>query len=168
MIDYMRIMIDYYPNNIWGGSCRTYEQIMWKDTTAPKPTKAELLALWDVVQLDISKEDKILATSAMVNIGIERGFYSLATGTLFFYRANTEDQRNLIGSVASGIDMPFPTRINQTDTTKTYVVHTHEQLRRVLNDGAVSKLAALQKFNNFKIKVNACKNIDELALVVWP
>ena len=39
------VLIEYYPNNVW--ICGdTYESLIWKDKTTPKPTEEELNIKW--------------------------------------------------------------------------------------------------------------------------
>ena len=45
MIDYSQILIRHYPNAQWSLNGDTYEGLTWLDAT-PKPTQAELDALW--------------------------------------------------------------------------------------------------------------------------
>ena len=43
IMDY--VLMEYYPDNVWIRG-DTYESLIWKDTTEPKPTQEHLESLW--------------------------------------------------------------------------------------------------------------------------
>jgi len=44
--------MEYYPDNVW--ICGdTYESLIWKDTTEPKPTEEHLESLWKELKKNI-------------------------------------------------------------------------------------------------------------------
>jgi hypothetical protein len=51
MIDYSLILAKKYPSTIWALNGDTYEGLQWMDSS-PKPTQAELDALWPQVQYE--------------------------------------------------------------------------------------------------------------------
>ena len=51
MIDYSKILMANYPGTQWTWNGDTYEGLDWLDAS-PKPTQAELDALWPQVEYD--------------------------------------------------------------------------------------------------------------------
>ena len=51
------VMMKYYPNNVW--ICGdTYESLIWKDTTEPKPTEEELNVKWEELKKDNMRQER--------------------------------------------------------------------------------------------------------------
>jgi hypothetical protein len=50
-VDYAAVLVARYPGTIWGLNGNTYEGLDWYDES-PKPTQAELDALWPQVQYE--------------------------------------------------------------------------------------------------------------------
>jgi len=166
-IDIPLVLKKNYPTAKWGGSAATYDLLVWKDTTIPKPTLAELQAQWNVIDLEYAKMDKIKELSDACEAEILGGFQSSALGTPYWYGGTQEDQLNLIGVVASGQPSPFSVKKNKTDIQKTYINHTAAQLQQVMYDGKMFKLQLLQKFNNLKDQVLAATDIQTVQSFVW-
>ena len=55
MIDYTQILTINYPNTEWSLNGNSYDDLMWLDSS-PKPTQAELDALWPVTQTKITNQ----------------------------------------------------------------------------------------------------------------
>jgi hypothetical protein len=51
MSDYSAILTSKYPGTIWSINANDYDTLTW-DNTTPKPTKAELDALWPQVDYE--------------------------------------------------------------------------------------------------------------------
>lgn len=51
MIDYTKILVNKYPGTIWALNGDTYDGLTWLSDT-PKPSQAELDALWPQVQYE--------------------------------------------------------------------------------------------------------------------
>jgi hypothetical protein len=58
MIDYSQILLNNYPNTQWILAGNSYENLDWHDV-APKPTQAELDALWESTQVAIAAQEQI-------------------------------------------------------------------------------------------------------------
>ena len=51
------VMIEYYPDNVW--ICgNTYESLIWKDKTTPKPTQEELNIKWKELKKDNMRQER--------------------------------------------------------------------------------------------------------------
>jgi hypothetical protein len=46
MIDYSKILQQYYPGTTWSLNGDEYSGLIWRDETVPQPTQEELDALW--------------------------------------------------------------------------------------------------------------------------
>jgi hypothetical protein len=55
MIDYTQILTINYPNTEWSLNGNSYDDLMWLDSS-PKPTQAELDALWPETQTTITNQ----------------------------------------------------------------------------------------------------------------
>jgi hypothetical protein len=55
MIDYARILTFNYPNAQWSLNGDAYDGLTWLDTS-PKPTQAELDALWESTQAAVAAQ----------------------------------------------------------------------------------------------------------------
>lgn len=56
MIDYTKILNDYYPGKQWVLNGDEYDGLIWMDSS-PKPTQAELDALWIPTQEKNAKQN---------------------------------------------------------------------------------------------------------------
>lgn len=54
MIDYALILTTKYTGSLWALNGETYDGLEWMDTS-PKPTQAELDALWPQVQTEVER-----------------------------------------------------------------------------------------------------------------
>jgi hypothetical protein len=55
MLNYAQILSINFPNTSWSLTGDTYDGINWQDTT-PKPTQAELDALWPATQTTVANQ----------------------------------------------------------------------------------------------------------------
>lgn len=105
--NYLDIIGDYYPTASAhvnaGDSPDVYTDIVWDSTSI---SQAEL----DYVKLIDVKTEKIIAFSELAREEIVVGFTSSALGTPHTYDSEPEDQLNLIGSVATSVDMYYSCR----------------------------------------------------------
>ncbi|EKD22678.1 MAG: hypothetical protein ACD_84C00013G0004 [uncultured bacterium] len=174
-MNYLECITKYYPNVFvtCQGDVNTYADIQWA-AGDPIPTQAEL----DIKIFTYLKSAKIEELSEACQADIMAGFNSMALGTLHRYDSHEEDQLNLIGTVTKTAPTPaaldgtsylYASReiINGVEQPKTYLMHTHAQLRQVLDDGATYKLMELVKFNTKKMEVLAMTTVAELDTVIW-
>lgn len=171
------ILGKYYPNVQVHcvGADIAYANLVW-DGGDPLPTEAELTAL----QLADIKAEQISMLSEQCQQSICGGFQSSGLGSPTWYDSEEVDQLNLVGaSLSTG---PTPTNPDGTSieyavrpingdgslAPKTYVSHTHDQLKTVLGDGAQVKLQYLQKFNTKRDYINnQTSTIAEVLAVTW-
>ena len=107
----------------------------------PPPTPADLAS------------KKVNSLSTACEVAIESGFISEALGTEHTYQSERDDQLNLIGASAAGVDMPY--KCADVNSAWAYRQHTAAQLKQVLADGAAVKLSHLQKFGQLRDQVEA-------------
>lgn len=70
--DYTTILIRKYPGTQWSVNAEDYDQITWL-SDGEKPTKAELDALWPIVQQEIADEKAAKAAAkaaALAKLGL--------------------------------------------------------------------------------------------------
>jgi len=60
MSNYAMILTENYVGKQWSLDGTTYDGLQWHDTT-PKPTQAELDALWESTQAQIAAKDQAAA-----------------------------------------------------------------------------------------------------------
>lgn len=155
------------------GDDTVYSNLVW-DGGDPLPTEQELqnIALTDVKGIKIKQLSDTCAQAIL------DGFISSALGLPFKYDAEDVDQINLLGAVTatapstqypSGTSMMYAVRpvVDGVYGAKYYTVHTHDQLKQVLIDGAAYKLTQLQHFNNLRDAVNAAATVQEIDAISW-
>lgn len=77
------------------------------------------------------------------------GFESSALGEAHIYDSEDVDQINLIGSVAAGGTVYYKCQ-RKSDGVKDFLPHTNTQIKKVLNDGSLRKVALLQHCSALK------------------
>ena len=164
MIDYIETLATFHSNvGVSAADACDYNTINWQGNTPIAKTTLE--GEW----LDIYKAEYIEAMSQQARADIVDGFQSLALGGSpggYWYDSEEEDQLNLIGSASAGDDMNYSCRDTQGGT-KTYRLHTHEQLLQVVRDGRDVKLGILQTFNTKKAAVLAAADKDAVDAITW-
>ncbi len=95
---------------------------------------------------------------------IVKGFTSSALGSEHTYQASRDDQSNLVGRVASGIDGQFKC---YDGTQWAFKPHTAEEIRQVLEDGDAVKLGFLQKAGMLRAEIDACTTLADAKNVIW-
>ncbi|MDI7218849.1 hypothetical protein QMN07_15215 [Leptospira santarosai] len=89
------------------------------------------------------------------------GFQSAALGEPHFYNSDRDDQLNLIGLAALGTSELLKCTQDLV-AKKEYTMHTTEQLKIVLIDGANRKKFLLHKAGDLKTKISNATTIGEL------
>lgn len=119
------------------------------------------------------KKDEINATCEKAIIS---GFKSSSLQDEYLYQSDRDDQLNLTGLVANGIDdflkcglvtIVLENSIEKKVITWDYKLHTIAQLKDVLADGAKYKLDLLIKANTLKIQVQNATTVNELDGINW-
>lgn len=105
MVNYIEILGEFYPSTqaYCAGDPSVYNDITWVDSAI---NQAEL----DGIHLAKVKTDKILEFAEYARQDIVIGFTSSALGYPHEYDSEAEDQLNLIGAVATTVDMPYSCR----------------------------------------------------------
>ncbi len=125
-----------------------------------------------VLAAKIAKIEELSQAAADNIVG---GFTSNALGFPKIYDSKLEDQTNLIGSVTAtspsaanpdGTSSYYATR-DPVDGTKSYLPHTHDQLRQVLDDGATIKLYILQAFAMLRYMVELQTTVSAINAYTW-
>ena len=129
----------------------------WKDVFAP--------VIPDVT-LDQVKEAKRAALNDLCNAQISAGFTSDALGTAFGYGGALVDQSNLIGSVVLGTDVVYVCT-NLTTNLKGAYPHTAAQIKKVLVDGSIVKLALIQKYRTLADAVLNATTAAQVNAINW-
>ena len=62
MIEYTTILVRRFANSEWTMNANDYDQLVWL-SDSPKPSKAELDALWSEVQAEIEAERQARITA---------------------------------------------------------------------------------------------------------
>lgn len=94
-------------------------------------------------------------------------FESDALGSSYYYASEQEDQQNLIGAVTTGQSIPFKVFLNKDDNVGQFELHTHSQLLKALNDGAIIKLTLMQKRDTLLESIKQAETIDEIISFIW-
>lgn len=115
--------------------------------------------------LDSIKAAKTAEINAACAATISGSFSSNALGTPHTYDSELEDQLNLIGAVGLGTGLPY--RCANAAGVKEFRLHTAAQLKQVAADGAVIKLAALERAATLKAQVQAAADAAAVSAVVW-
>ncbi|WP_078125864.1 hypothetical protein [Leptospira alexanderi] len=100
--------------------------------------------------IDISKRRKELIRSVdrFCELKIIAGFDSSALGEIHHYESDREDQLNLIGSVSLNSEVLY--KCTNSLGLKEYRTHSASEIKQVLNDGAIRKVALLQRAYELK------------------
>lgn len=143
---------DQPDNTYWDSSSST-----WKDVF--------VLSIPDVT-LDQVKEAKRAALNDRCNAQIKAGFTSDALGTMHGYGGALEDQINLIGSASLGMDVVYVCTDLQTKL-KGATPHTAAQIKKVLVDGSIVKLALIQKYRTLVDTVSSAATAVQVNAINW-
>lgn len=108
--------------------------------------------------LEKSKADKTAEINAACATEIVGGFDSAALGSLHHYTATLEDQANLLGLIAIGLDGEFT--CTDAAGVKARRLHTLAQLKQVLADGGAFKDLRLARARTLKDRIAAAPNAD--------
>ena len=139
-----------------------------------KDTKTFILK--DLRTLEEMKKSKLTTINIACETAIISGFKSSSLQAEYLYQSDRDDQLNLMGLVANGIDnflkcglatIVLENSIEKEVITWDYILHTIAQLKQVLADGAKYKLDLLTKANTLKIQVQNATTVNELDGINW-
>ncbi|EMJ91271.1 hypothetical protein [Leptospira alstonii] len=115
------------------------------------------------IDLDRKKESILRSLPSICESKIVSGFFSSALGAPHFYGSDREDQINLIGSVSLNASVPY--KCVDPNGIKEYRIHSAEQIKQVLNDGAVRKVFLLQRVGELKTLLQEANSWEELSRI---
>ncbi|MBM9578999.1 hypothetical protein JWG45_17775, partial [Leptospira sp. 201903070] len=76
------------------------------------------------------------------------------------YGSDRDDQLNLVGSVSLNSSVPY--KCTNSNNVKEYVVHSAQQIKQVLSDGAIRKTFLLQKVSDLKSAIQSAATVEEI------
>ena len=131
------------------------------NTPEPEFTDAEIIAT--------AKQTKRAGLEASCETEIIGGFSSSALGTEHWYKSELTDQLNIVGVVAGGADGYFKAGVKDAQgiITWDWVLHTAQQLKAVLGDGAMVKITLLQKLTVLKAQIDLATTQAQIESATW-
>ncbi len=118
--------------------------------------------------LDEIKTAKVAELTHAFNAALNAGFTSDALGSTHRYDSETHNRENLIGAVATGVPQMFTCNDNQNSAnSKRQRLHTAEQLKQVLIDGAARKQALIARLREKRTAVLAATTIAAVNAITW-
>ncbi|EMJ49341.1 hypothetical protein [Leptospira santarosai] len=101
-----------------------------------------------VIDVDQKKNSLIRLVNSICEQKIVSGFASTALGASYFYSSDRDDQLNLVGLVSLNASVLY--KCTDKDGIKEYRNHTADQIKQVLNDGAIRKTLLLKNCASLK------------------
>ncbi|MDI7227907.1 hypothetical protein QMM87_04345 [Leptospira santarosai] len=101
-----------------------------------------------VIDVDQKKNSLIRIVNSICEQKIVSGFASTALGASYFYSSDRDDQLNLVGLVSLNASVLY--KCTDKDGIKEYRNHTADQIKQVLNDGAIRKTLLLKNCASLK------------------
>ncbi|ASV10745.1 DUF4376 domain-containing protein [Leptospira santarosai] len=116
-----------------------------------------------IVDLIQKKDSLIKQINSICESKITAGFASTALGALHFYSSDRDDQLNLVGLVSLNASVLY--KCTDKNGIKEYRNHTADQIKQVLNDGAIRKTLLLKNCASLKAMIQAVgadSKLDEI------
>ncbi|MGQ2871625.1 DUF4376 domain-containing protein, partial [Leptospira santarosai] len=116
-----------------------------------------------IVDLIQKKDSLIKQINSICESKITAGFASTALGVLHFYSSDRDDQLNLVGLVSLNASVLY--KCTDKNGIKEYRNHTADQIKQVLNDGAIRKTLLLKNCASLKAMIQAVgadSKLDEI------
>ncbi|WJD63104.1 phage tail protein [Pseudomonas kurunegalensis] len=113
-------------------------------------------------------QERVTEIDATCSARIFGGFWSSALGDSYCYSTALDDQVNLSGAAALGVDLSYPCA--DRSGIKAYRPHTAAQLRLVADDFTRVKLQLLQQAYSLKERLQQArdaKDLNGINAVVW-
>lgn len=145
----------------------TYSSIEALDTTA-YCSQINIIDLKSGQRLGLAeaKSLKVAEINTKAESLITSGFNSSALGSPHTYQSDRDDQLNLLGTYQAGVDSLFKCLPSNSEEWE-WKLHTPEQLKQVIQDGAAYKSELLQRANLLKGQVKAATVKRELNSIAW-
>lgn len=112
--------------------------------------------------------ERVLEIDMTCSQQITGGFWSSVLGDRYCYSSTLDDQLNLSGAAALGVDLSYPCA--DLSGTKSYWPHSAAQLRQVADDFTRFKLELLQQAYGLKVLLQQAREAKDLAAleaVAW-
>ena len=120
------------------------------------------------LSLEEIKRLRIRALHQGFDAALNAGFASDALGTPHRYDSEPHNRENLIGAVATGAEQMFTCDDNQGNPdSKQQRLHSPEQLKAVLMDGAAVKQTLIARFRARRARVWAATDETQVNAVAW-
>ncbi|MBW9233600.1 hypothetical protein JQK62_15025 [Leptospira santarosai] len=116
-----------------------------------------------IVDVDQKKDSLIKLVNSICESKITAGFASTALGAPHFYSSDRDDQLNLVGLVSLNASVLY--KCTDKNGIKEYRNHTADQIKQVLNDGAIRKTLLLKNCASLKAMIQAVgadSKLDEI------
>lgn len=113
-------------------------------------------------------QERVQEVDTICSQRITGGFWSSVLGERFCYSTTLDDQLNLSGAAALGVDLSYPCA--DQAGVKAYRLHTAAQLRQVADDFTRFKLELLQQAYSLKAllqQARDAKDLTALESVTW-
>jgi hypothetical protein len=113
-------------------------------------------------------QERVQEIDATCSLQITGGFWSAVLGDRHCYSTTLDDQINLSGAAALGVDLTYPCA--DVSGAKAYRPHTAVQLRQVADDFTRMKLQLLQQAYSLKEQLQLARDAKDLAgleAVAW-
>ncbi|MBM9578995.1 hypothetical protein JWG45_17755, partial [Leptospira sp. 201903070] len=112
------------------------------------------------IDLEKKKDSICNLVNSICETKIVSGFSSSALGSPHFYGSDRDDQLNLVGSVSLNSSVPY--KCTDSNNVKEYIVHSAQQIKQVLSDGAIRKTFLLQKGSDLKSAIQSAATVEEI------
>lgn len=106
-------------------------------------------------------QERIAAIDNACSREITGGVWSQALGDRYLYSSSQEDQLNLSGAAALGVDVDYP--CTDSTGTKAFRRHAAAQLRQVADEFTLFRLQQLQTSYTLKDRLQAAREAKDLA-----
>lgn len=170
-LNYVALVGLYYPTKQIKciGSPATYQSIIWTDNV-PIP-QSELYDRY-ISRLKALKTDDL---NEMCEKTIKGGCTSSALGSPHWYDMEEVDQINAIGSLLATLpssDQPnggstFYACKDVVTKQKSYVLHTYDQMKKLIADGVQFKLSCLQRVFAKRAEVANSTTKEQIMAINW-
>ncbi|MDI7213764.1 hypothetical protein [Leptospira santarosai] len=113
-----------------------------------------------IVDVHQKRDSLINLVNSICGSKITSGFVSAALGETHFYSSDRDDQLNLRDLVSLNASVLY--KCTDKNGIKEYRNHTTDQIKQVLNDGAIRKTFLLQKCASLKFEIQAAESVEQL------
>ncbi|EMF83727.1 hypothetical protein LEP1GSC188_1418 [Leptospira weilii serovar Topaz str. LT2116] len=123
------------------------------------PNQVHTKSGW-IIDLVQRKDSLTKRVNSIYESEITAGFISNALGAPHFYSSDRDDQLNLVGLVSLNSSVSY--KCTDQSGVKGYRNHSADQIKQVLNDGAIRKTFLLQECASLKSKIQKADSVEKL------